>query len=186
MKQLPNILTIIRLAIILSFIAMLYLENNTFERWVFLTLFAIASITDFLDGYLARKYNISSNFGRIFDPIADKSLIIIVCIMVLLKDDMLAKIIIIPIMITILRDLVISGIREGLATQKTIIKVSKMGKYKTTFQMLALGFLIIGSYENLFYINCLNIGIILLYFSVVLSLISGFQYMRQSYKSINN
>ncbi|MCL2567433.1 MAG: CDP-diacylglycerol--glycerol-3-phosphate 3-phosphatidyltransferase [Alphaproteobacteria bacterium] len=184
MKQLPNILTLIRLVIIPSFIVMLYVEDTVFNRWVFLALFAIASITDFLDGYLARKYQVISNFGRIFDPIADKSLIIIVCIMVLLKETDLAKVIIIPVMITILRELVISGVREGIATQQVIIKVNRIGKYKATFQMLALGFLIIGGRENNFYENCMNFGILLLFFSVILSLLSGFQYLNQSYKSI--
>ncbi|MDR2007676.1 MAG: CDP-diacylglycerol--glycerol-3-phosphate 3-phosphatidyltransferase [Alphaproteobacteria bacterium] len=184
MKQLPNILTLIRLVIIPSFIAMLFVEDTIFNRWIFLILFTIASITDFLDGYLARKYQVTSNFGRIFDPIADKSLIIIVCIMVLLKDVDLAKLIIIPVMITILRELVISGVREGIATQQVIIKVNRIGKYKATFQMLALGFLIIGGYENDFYENCMNFGVLLLYFSVILSLLSGFQYLNQSYKSI--
>lgn len=182
MKKIPNILTLIRLAVIPSFILMLFYTSIS-ARWIFLILFAIASFTDFFDGYIARKYNITSTFGRIFDSIADKALIIIVCIMVLLKDVSLAKIIIIPVMITILRELIISGIREGLSSQ-LVIPANWAGKYKTTFQMLSLGFLIIGGYETSFYTNCLYIGIFLLYISVILSLISGFQYLMLSYKAL--
>lgn len=184
MKKIPNILTLIRLAVMPSFILMLFYGSIT-ARWIFLILFAIASFTDFFDGYIARKYKITSNFGRVFDSIADKSLIIIVCIMVLLKDIHLAKIIIIPIMVTILRELIISGVREGLSS-KIVIKSNLFGKYKTTFQMLSLGFLIIGGYDNSFYENNLYIGIFLLYISVILSLTSGFQYIMQSYKTLMN
>ena len=182
MKKIPNILTLIRLAVIPSFILMLFYTSIS-SRWVFLILFAIASITDFFDGFLARRYKITSTFGRIFDSIADKALIIILCIMVLLKDQSLAKIIIVPVMATILRELIISGIREGLSNQ-LIIKASWIGKYKTTFQMLSIGFLIVGGYENSFYTNCLYVGIFLLYVSVILSLTSGFQYLMQSYKTL--
>lgn len=182
MKKIPNILTLIRLAVIPSFILMLFYTSIN-ARWVFLILFAIASFTDFFDGYLARRYSITSTFGRVFDSIADKTLIIIVCIMVLLKDISLAKIIVIPVMATILRELIISGIREGLSSQ-LIIKASLVGKYKTTFQMISLGFLIIGGYENSFYTNCLYIGIVLLMISVILSLLSASQYLMQSYKTL--
>ncbi len=151
------------------------------DRWIFLGLFTFASITDFFDGYLARKYGLISNFGRIFDSIADKALVIILCIIVLLKNPSIVGIIIIPIVIMILREIIISGIREGLANKHTI-RTSRLGKYKALLQMLALGFLIIGGEETSFYLYCQYIGIIILYLSVIVSLISGYYYLKQSYK----
>ncbi len=182
MKKIPNILTLIRLAVIPSFLLMLWF-NSIEARWNFVILFVLTSFTDFFDGYLARKYEITSTFGRVFDSIADKSLIIIVCIMVLLKDPTLTKIIIVAIMATILRELIVAGIREGLCSQ-LIIKSSWTGKYKTTFQMIALSFLIVGGFDSFIYEALLWIGVFLLYVSVILSLISGFQYLMQSYNTL--
>lgn len=105
--------------------------------------------------------------------------------MLLLKDFNLTKFILFPIIALILRELIVSGIREGVSSQ-IIIKSSWIGKYKTTFQMISLSFLIVGGFENLWYSIFIYVGVVLLYISIVLSLISGFQYLMQSYELLIN
>ncbi len=182
-SKIPNILTLTRLAVVPLF--SLFLFDDSLEyRIIFLALFIYASITDFFDGYLARKYNINTTFGRVFDPIADKSLILVVFIVLLVKNISYAPYIVIPIMVILVRELVISGIREGLAVKKIVIHVSKLGKYKTTIQMICLGFLILGGQENIFLICIEYTGIVLTYVSMIISFISGLDYIIKVYKDI--
>lgn len=182
-KNLPNILTISRIMLIPLFILMVWYSTPVY-RFIFLAIYIYASITDFLDGYLAREYNLQSTFGRIMDPIADKALILILCIVILLKDYNTAMLIFIPVIILLARELIISGIREGLANSNITIHVSKIGKYKTAMQMVSLGFLIAGGTENWFFIAVNAIGIALLLIAVVLSVWSGLQYITTFYKHI--
>lgn len=182
-SKIPNILTLSRLVIIPFFLLNLVFDSIG-ARYIFLFLFLYASLTDFLDGYLARVYNIGSNFGRIFDPIADKALILMVCVIILVRDYYIALLIIIPILVILLRELVISGIREGLAIQNVSIPVTRLAKYKTATQMIALSFLIIGGPDGVFYYLCQNIGIVILYASMVISLITGIQYISATYKDL--
>ncbi|MFL1780387.1 CDP-diacylglycerol--glycerol-3-phosphate 3-phosphatidyltransferase [Candidatus Hepatincolaceae symbiont of Richtersius coronifer] len=181
--KVPNLLTLSRLVVIPLFVLMFF-YTDIIARALFLVLFIYASVTDFLDGYLARTYNIISNFGRIFDPIADKALILVVCIMVLVRDHNIASIILIPVLIILVRELVISGIREGLALQQIKVKVTTLSKYKTAFQMVALSFLIIGGTENIITILSQYLGILTLYIAMIISLISGISYIKSTYKDL--
>ena len=182
-SKIPNILTLTRLASVPLFSLFLFVDSIQY-RLIFLALFVYASITDFLDGYLARKYNINTTFGRVFDPIADKSLILVVFIVLLVKNISYAPYIVIPIMVILLRELVISGIREGLAVKQIIVNVSKLGKYKTTIQMICLGFLILGGKENIYLVYIEYIGIVLTYLSMIISFISGLDYIIKVYKDL--
>lgn len=183
LQKIPNLLTLSRLIVIPLFLLNL-IFNSVDARYIFLFIFLYASITDFLDGYIARAYNINSNFGRIFDPIADKALILMVCIILVIRDNNIATLIVIPILIILLRELVISGVREGLAVRNIYVPVSRLSKWKTALQMVALSFLIMSGHESWLYISCQTIGIVTLYVAMVISLITGIQYICATFKDL--
>jgi CDP-diacylglycerol--glycerol-3-phosphate 3-phosphatidyltransferase len=137
----PNIITFIRIILIPIILYLLFSENPNI---VLLAggLFIISSISDYFDGYLARVLNQSSKLGTLLDPIADKLLIASV-IVVLVDTNVISNLHVIPAIIILLREIAISGLREFLAKMNTDMPVSKLAKYKTTFQMVSLSILII-------------------------------------------
>lgn len=180
LRKLPNFLTLFRLAVIPAFIAGSIFDSLAI-RASLLTLYCIAAFTDFLDGYLARQYNVSSSFGRIFDPISDKILVVMTLLMVIVRDAYFAKWLIVPFAIIIFREFVIAGIREGLSVQQVTLRVSLLGKYKTAAQLLACGFLVAG--DKIFPPLYLEVvGLLLLWVSAVLTLMSGYSYIQQTKK----
>ncbi|MCF8462977.1 MAG: CDP-diacylglycerol--glycerol-3-phosphate 3-phosphatidyltransferase, partial [Rickettsiaceae bacterium] len=143
-------------------------------------LFLIAAITDFLDGYLARKFNLQSNFGKIMDNIADK--ILVVSILVLLVK--FRKVNEIPALLIIAREFLISGLRQILSEVNMKITVSNLGKIKTAMQMCAIFFLLLGSKgSTIVYMDL--IGQILLWVSALLTLLSGYEYVKKIFCSSN-
>jgi cardiolipin synthase len=140
-KNLPNILTILRICIIPIIIISFYFDDIILAHRTSGLLFLFASITDFLDGYIARKYNLESNLGKIFDPIADKVLVGSILIM-LVKFNAAPEI---PSILILSRELIISGVREFVAQKKVKIHVSRLAKLKTVVQMIAIFALLIGS-----------------------------------------
>ena len=137
----PNIITFIRIILIPIILYLLFSENPNI---VLLAggLFIISSISDYFDGYLARVLNQSSKLGTLLDPIADKLLIASV-IVVLVDTNVISNLHVIPAIIILLREIAISGLREFLAKMNTDMPVSRLAKYKTTFQMVSLSILII-------------------------------------------
>ena len=171
-KEIPNILTILRIFIIPVIIITFYFDDLVFAHRLAAGLFLIAAITDFLDGYLARKFNISSTFGRIMDPIADKLLIASILLM-LVKFRKVNEI---PALLILMREFLISGLREFIMESNIIMPVSKLAKAKTTFQMIAMFFLILGSKGS--GIKIMDIcGNICLWFAAILTLLSGYNYL---------
>lgn len=141
-KNLPNILTVFRIIIIPILVASFYIDGFV-SNFVAASLFLLASITDFFDGYFARSLKAQSNFGRCLDPIADK-LLVIVAITMLIHFGQKNMAITIPGLIIICREVLVSGLREFLAELKVGIPVSKLSKYKTATQMLAITLLLLG------------------------------------------
>lgn len=184
MKNLPNILTLERILVLPFFVIGVYVDTYT-VRVILLVLYIFSSIFDFFDGYIARNYNMSSNFGRIFDPIADKSLVIIILLTVCVRDPSAGKFILIPFSIIVLRELVISGLRESLSANNIVVKVSKLGKYKTTCQILAVGFLIAGNKIMPFLHNTI-IGLSLLWIAAIITVISAVDYIVSNISHIAN
>jgi CDP-diacylglycerol--glycerol-3-phosphate 3-phosphatidyltransferase len=182
-KNIPNILTLSRLLLVPVFIVFIFMHSIE-ARIIFLILFIYASITDFLDGYLARKYDLKSNFGRVFDPIADKALVLVIFVVILVKNFEYSIYISVPILIMILRELLISGIREALAGDNIKIVSSGLGKYKTAVQMVCLGCLILAGKENLFLVITQWLGISLTYLATILSVLSAVYYIKQVYKKL--
>ena len=145
-------------------------------------LFIVSSVSDYFDGYLARTLNQSSKLGTLLDPIADKLLIASV-IVVLVDTGVISNIHVVPALIILLREIAISGLREFLAKLNTDMPVSKLAKYKTTFQMVSLSILIISLG---FELNDLlwNIGLITLWIAAIITLLSGYNYMVKGLKHI--
>ena len=177
----PNIITFVSIILIPIILYLLFSENPNIVLLAG-ALFIISSISDYFDGYLARTLNQSSKLGTLLDPIADKLLIASV-IVVLVDTDVITNIHVIPAIIILLREIAISGLREFLAKLNTEMPVSKLAKYKTTFQMISLSILIISLG---FELNDLlwNIGLVTLWIAAIITLLSGYNYMAKGLKHI--
>lgn len=141
-KNIPNILTIFRI-IIIPILVMSFYVDGFVSNVIAASLFLLASITDFFDGYFARSLKAQTNFGRCLDPIADK-LLVIVAITMLIHFGHKNMAITIPGLIIICREVLVSGLREFLAEIKVSVPVSNLAKYKTATQMMAITLLLLG------------------------------------------
>lgn len=189
-QYIPNILTFFRLFSAPIFIIFFFLENNFFKFFAGI-LFVFCGITDFLDGALARKWKVESKIGQIFDPIADK-LIVISAIVMLIYDRSIDKIHIFAGMLILLREVVISGLREALGSLKIELKSSFLGKLKTVIQITSISILIFSTlnFSNLqefaFIKNFKDPAIFILWIACFLSIYSGFEYLKQSIIFLEN
>lgn len=170
MAKLPNWLTYGRIAAI-PVIMLLLLSGHPALRWVALILYAAAAITDYFDGYLARKYGTVSPIGRMLDPIADK-LLVGALLLVFCFDGSFGVWDLIPATVILMREIFVSGLREFMGTEKIVVPVSKLAKYKTTVQLVALGVVIA---EPLIF-GMREVSDILLWLAAILTAITGWQY----------
>ncbi|HID67677.1 MAG TPA: CDP-diacylglycerol--glycerol-3-phosphate 3-phosphatidyltransferase [Roseibacterium sp.] len=141
---LPNILTLMRLiaAPMVGFVFLLL--PRPFADWVALILFMTASLTDYLDGLLARKWGQETRFGAMLDPIADKAMVVIslaVLLVILSLDHGWSALILVPVVVILFREIFVSGLREFLGAHAGTLKVTRLAKWKTTLQMVAIGLL---------------------------------------------
>ena len=168
--SLPNILTYGRIlaipAIVLCFFLEGRLQSSDFARWSALGIFAAASVTDFFDGYLARAWQQTSNIGKMLDPIADK-LLVATCLLLLAADTdrTIAGWSLWAAIIILCREILVSGLREYLADLKVSVPVSTLAKWKTTIQLLAIGFLLAGPAGDKVLPHTTDIGLVLLWIS---------------------
>lgn len=171
----PNILTIGRIVVI-PIILVLMAIPTTFTAWSALFFYTLACVTDWFDGYLARKWGTTSDIGKFLDPIADK-LLVTALILMLAALDRLDGIWFIPAVVILSREIFISGLREYLGPKNIVVPVTNLAKWKTTAQMICLGFLIMGEHapES---IPSIEIGWGLISISAVLTAITGWQYFR--------
>lgn len=176
---LANRLTLSRIAVIPVILALMALPFS-WSSWAAWVLFALAGVTDWLDGYIARRAGTVSMMGQFLDPIADKLLISAV-LLLLVYNTHIKGLDIVPAVIILLREVAVSGLREFLAGVRVSVPVSRLAKWKTTIQIFALGFLIIGPYgpEG---INTQFIGSLLLWLAGALTLITGYDYWRAGQK----
>ncbi len=165
--NLPNKLTIYRVILIPFFIIFLLIPITSYDKWIALAIFIVASLTDLLDGKIARKYNLVTNFGKFMDPLADKLLVCsaLICLIELNKIPSWMVIIIIA------REFIISGFRLVAADNGVVIAASYWGKFKTTFQMVAVCLLI----ADLEMLNVITQ--IILWIAVVLTVVSLIDYL---------
>ena len=174
MINLPNLLTLSRILVILPIIGLFWMEGE-WARWTALGLYAAACITDFFDGYLARARGEISRFGRFLDPVADKLLIASVILM-LCAFGRITGLAILAAVVILAREILVSGLREFLATLRTGLPVSSLAKWKTTIQMFSLGFLIVGT-ASPDWIPTVAIGQVGLWAAAALTLITGYNYL---------
>jgi len=173
--NLPNILTMSRIVIIPVVVATFFFDSPAM-RWTACALFTLAGITDFFDGYLARRANQVSNFGRFLDPIADKLLVASVLLLIV-AFDRVGPWSYLPALVILLREITISGLREFLAELRVSVPVTKLAKAKTTVQMIALGFLIVGSASPA-WIPAELIGEIGIWIAAGITFITGYDYLK--------
>lgn len=174
-QRLPNWLTFSRVVVIPLLVAGMYLPPPL-SYWLTTALFLYASITDFLDGYLARKWGAVSALGRFLDPIADK-LLVAAALVCLVADARAPEI---PAVIIMLRELLVSGLREHLMEKQVQMPVSTLAKYKTAVQMVALTLLLIGPV----YPTLLDMGRGALWLAALLTAITGWDYLRVGLRHI--
>ena len=146
-QNLPNRITFMRLALVPVFVFLLYQESPALQ-WVAFAVFLVAAITDYVDGYLARRFGAVSNLGKLLDPLVDKVLILSALVMLLTRRDSIDGSAWIPAWLVIVilgRELWVTGLRGIAATQGVIVSAGRSGKVKSGLQMVAVGFLLTGS-----------------------------------------
>ncbi|MCT7375916.1 CDP-diacylglycerol--glycerol-3-phosphate 3-phosphatidyltransferase [Chelativorans salis] len=187
--NLPNLLTYARIMavplIVLCFFLEGRLQSSDFARWSALGIFLAASITDYFDGYLARTWQQTSNIGKMLDPIADK-LLVATCLLLLAADTdrTIAGWTLWAAIIILCREILVSGLREYLAALKVSVPVTQLAKWKTTIQMVAIGFLLAGPAGDKVVPYTTEAGIVLLWFSALVTLYTGYDYFRAGLKHI--
>ena len=179
--KIPNILTIGRIILVPIFIVAFYLPGSMGD-WIPFFIFILASFTDFLDGLLARLYKEESKLGELLDPIADK-IIVASALFLLVMDGTIKEFEIIAAIIIMIREILISGLREFLAKVQVTMPVSKLAKFKTFIQMFAIATLLTGESGNKIInfgdYNIHSIGIILLWVAAFLTIYTGYYYVRK-------
>lgn len=176
--SIPNLLTFTRILIIPLLVFVYYFPANVVGMRLAALLFAIAALTDWLDGYLARKLNQTSKLGAFLDPIADK--LIVVTVLVMIADEFGKLSILIPALIIIGREIAVSGLREWMSElgYRGSVSVSMLGKIKTTAQMVSL-FLLLYRYP-IFGLPTFEIGVWLLYLAAALTIWSMLVYFKRA------
>ncbi|ABE38518.1 CDP-diacylglycerol--glycerol-3-phosphate 3-phosphatidyltransferase [Rhodopseudomonas palustris BisB5] len=178
---LPNILTYARIAAIPVVVGCIFAQSilggPLSLRWVALAVFIAAAITDFLDGYYARIWDQHSAFGRMLDPIADK-LLVASCLLMLAADGIIHGWTLWAAIVILCREILVSGLREYLAALRVSLPVTKLAKWKTTVQLVAIGFLLAGDAGDEVLPYTTQIGLILLWISALVTMYTGYDYFR--------
>lgn len=180
---LPNILTYGRVAAVPVVVACMYWPEEFWMRWVALGIFVVAAITDFFDGYLARIWAQQSSLGRMLDPIADK-LLVAACLMMLVADKTISGWSIWAAIVILSREILVSGLREFLAELRVSVPVSTIAKWKTTLQLVAVGFLVVGHAGDHVVPGTVFIGTILLWVAALLTLYTGYDYFKAGIRHV--
>ena len=178
---LPNILTYARIAAVPVVVALLYWQSieggGLWLRWLALAVFIAAGITDILDGYFARMWGQQSSLGRMLDPIADK-LLVASSLLMLAATEIIHGWSLLAAVVILCREILVSGLRDYLAELRVGVPVTRLAKWKTIGQMVAVGFLIAGPAGDRVLPPTTQIGIVLLWASAILTLYTGWDYMR--------
>ena len=171
----PNLLTLFRIGLIPGMVAGIYLQSDA-GNWIAFAFFAIAAITDFFDGYIARATEQQSAFGKFLDPVADK-LLVASALLVLTGFGHISGILLLPALIILCREIMVSGLREYLGALRVSVPVTQLAKWKTTIQLVAIGFLLVGGAGPAGFPTQL-VGEILLWVAAAFTLITGYDYLR--------
>jgi cardiolipin synthase (CMP-forming) len=182
--NLPNLLTYARLAAVPMVVALLFWPRDDWARWPALMIFIAAGVTDYFDGYFARAYAQQSALGRMLDPIADK-LLVAACLLMLAADETISGLSLLAAIVILCREILVSGLREYLAGLKVGVPVSRLAKWKTGVQLVAIGFLIAGPAGERILPGTVEIGIVLLWIAAILTLYTGWDYLKAGIRHIS-
>jgi cardiolipin synthase len=189
---LPNLLTYGRIAAVPVVVALMFsqsiMQGGLWLRWVALAVFITAGITDVLDGYFARSWDQQSHIGRMLDPIADK-LLVSSCLLMLAAEETIHGWSLLCAVIILCREILVSGLREFLAELRVSVPVTRLAKWKTTWQLVSVGFLIAGEAGDKVLRTVFdtempvvtNIGLVLLWLSALVTLYTGWDYLRAGF-----
>lgn len=180
--NLPNILTYGRIVAV-PVVAGLLLWGGNGARWAALAVYVLAAVSDFFDGYLARRWQQQSSIGRMLDPVADKVLVAVV-LLVLCADGILRGGHIWAAVIILSREVLVSGLREYLGELQVSVPVTRIAKWKTAVQMLAIGFLIAGPAGDTVFAYTTATGIGMLWIAAALTLYTGYDYFRAGLRHV--
>ena len=187
MWSLPNLLTLSRIVTVPLLVGLLWFPGWTLGYALGFALYCLMGITDYFDGYLARAQGTVSKLGQFLDPIADKIMIAAVIVMLVSTRHEAASITganVVAALIILLREIAVSGLREFLAGLSVSIPVSRLAKWKTTFQIVALGALILAGALPLFgWVK--SVGIVSLWAAAALTLLTGWDYLRVGLKHMD-
>ena len=177
----PNLLTYGRIVAVPIVVGCMYwqsiLQGGLWLRWVALAIFVAAGITDILDGYFARSLGQQSSFGRMLDPIADK-LLVASCLLMLAADETIKGWSLWAAIVILCREILVSGLREYLAELRVSVPVTRLAKWKTTAQLVAIGFLLAGQAGDAIIPVVTVTGLTLLWVSAIVTLYTGYDYFR--------
>ena len=178
MSSLPNLLTLSRILAVPLLVGLMW-GTGPYEWLAAFVVFCIAGLTDYLDGYLARAQGTVSKIGVFLDPIADKIMVAAVIVM-LVDSGIVHGLAVVAALIILLREIIVSGLREFLATLQVSLPVSALAKWKTAFQMIALGALVLAGSADQFlsWLPVLKIGLASLWIAAALTLVTGYDYLR--------
>jgi CDP-diacylglycerol--glycerol-3-phosphate 3-phosphatidyltransferase len=183
--NLPNLLTLARVAAVPVVLVLLLSDSRSSGIWA-AAVFGMAATTDFIDGWLARKWGIVTVLGKFLDPLADKLIVMVALIMLIPLDRVPAW----AVFLILAREMVVTGLRSIASSEGIVIDASDLGKYKTIYQMVAIPGLMLhydyywlfGLEWNVFHVNMHNFGIFFFYIAFVLTLWSGFDYLQKFFR----
>jgi cardiolipin synthase (CMP-forming) len=173
--NLPNLLTLSRIVAIPLVIICLWFDTP-WGQWLAMIIFVVAAVTDWFDGYFARRYHQISRLGRFLDPIADK-LLVAAALVMLVANGPLHGVHVLAALIILAREILVSGLREFLAELRVGLPVSQLAKWKTAAQMTAIAFLLVGE-AGPKEIPVVPIGLTLIWIAAALTLVTGYDYLR--------
>ena len=181
MKTVPNFLTFFRI-LSLPVLVMAFYENSVPWLWGGFFIFVAACLSDFLDGYLARLLSQTTRLGQFMDPVADK-LFVITALFLMVSFDKLEGIHLIPAFVILWREIFVSGLREFLGNLNVSVPVTRLAKWKTALQMLAIGAILFGGTDVLGP-QIFELGILLLWGVALITLITGYNYLKKGLKHL--
>jgi len=183
--NLPNLLTLARIVAVPVVVVLLLFDSRQAGMWA-ASVFGVAAVTDFIDGWLARKWKVETVLGKFLDPLADKLIVMAALIMLIPLERVPAW----AVFIILAREMVITGLRSIASSEGIVIAASDLGKYKTIYQMVAIPGLMLhydfywffGLEWSIFQVNMHNFGIFFFYIAFALTLWSGFDYLQKFFR----
>ncbi|MDT8441819.1 MAG: CDP-diacylglycerol--glycerol-3-phosphate 3-phosphatidyltransferase [Desulfuromonadales bacterium] len=183
--NLPNILTLTRICAVPVIVLLMLSPSRTAGMWA-AAIFGIAAVTDFIDGWLARRWGIVTVLGKFLDPLADKLIVMAALIMLIPHDRAPAW----AVFLILAREIIVTGLRSIASSEGIVIDASELGKYKTIYQMVAIPGLMLhydyywffGIEWSIFHVNMHNFGLFFFYISLLLTLWSGYDYLHKFFR----